>query len=117
MRQIRPAVFAGAIDGHVGHPLEEALDAFGVPLAFGDEALDGRAGRLLEFVVRHLPARHRDDEAGADDLPRAAAQEERRQQLAEGEVARSEEHTYELQSPMRISYAVSCLNKTNRERS
>src|SRR3546814_2030646 len=26
--------------------------------------------------------------------------------------ARSEEHTYELQSPMRISYAVFCLKKT-----
>src|SRR3546814_10433414 len=26
-------------------------------------------------------------------------------------VARSEEHTYELQSPMRISYAVFCLKK------
>src|SRR3546814_12414084 len=28
-----------------------------------------------------------------------------------GQSARSEEHTYELQSLMRISYAVSCLNK------
>src|SRR3546814_7487246 len=29
--------------------------------------------------------------------------------------ARSEEHTYELQSLMRISYAVFCLKKKNRE--
>src|SRR3546814_10045733 len=30
-----------------------------------------------------------------------------------GEAARSEEHTSELQSLMRISYAVFCLKKTN----
>src|SRR3546814_5578640 len=30
------------------------------------------------------------------------------------EIARSEEHTSELQSLIRISYAVSCLKKTNR---
>src|SRR3546814_3039818 len=31
----------------------------------------------------------------------------------EGLIGRSEEHTYELQSLMRISYAVFCLNKQN----
>src|SRR3546814_7601813 len=33
--------------------------------------------------------------------------------LAPGDAARSEEHTSELQSLMRISYAVFCLKKTN----
>src|SRR3546814_4279164 len=33
-----------------------------------------------------------------------------------GAVARSEEHTSELQSLMRISYAVFCLKKTNKTR-
>src|SRR3546814_1736748 len=32
-----------------------------------------------------------------------------------GELLRSEEHTSELQSLMRISYAVFCLNKKNKE--
>src|SRR3546814_6553286 len=31
------------------------------------------------------------------------------------EIRRSEEHTYELQSLMRISYAVFCLKKTNKK--
>src|SRR3546814_2734618 len=35
---------------------------------------------------------------------------------ATAEALRSEEHTSELQSLMRISYAVFCLNKTNRQR-
>src|SRR3546814_9543155 len=34
-------------------------------------------------------------------------------QIAAGEVVRSEEHTSELQSLMRISYAVFCLKKKN----
>src|SRR3546814_4066727 len=33
--------------------------------------------------------------------------------LAQGKLARSEEHTSELQSLMRISYAVFCLKKNN----
>src|SRR3546814_10209330 len=32
---------------------------------------------------------------------------------ADGDIDTSEEHTYELQSLMRISYAVFCLKKTN----
>src|SRR3546814_8413020 len=31
--------------------------------------------------------------------------------IASGEVVRAEEHTYDLQSPMRISYAGFCLKK------
>src|SRR3546814_2057449 len=44
---------------------------------------------------------------GPDGLNRLGA-------LAHGELARSEEHTSELQSLMRISYAVFCLKKKNK---
>src|SRR3546814_6573177 len=45
---------------------------------------------------------------------RADDDEVRRHQLGDQPVARSEEHTSELQSLMRISYAVFCLKKKNR---
>src|SRR3546814_5878887 len=50
------------------------------------------------------------------DLPAARAlvarhQQRQRRMFGGGEVARSEEHTSELQSLMRISYAVFCLKK------
>src|SRR3546814_6091453 len=50
----------------------------------------------------------------ADHLPRRTGRVLRLEHIANGEGAvRSEEHTYELQSLMRISYAVFCLkNKT-----
>src|SRR3546814_2489241 len=38
---------------------------------------------------------------------------QRRRQMPRGIVCRSEEHTSELQSLMRISYAVFCLKKNN----
>src|SRR3546814_2285144 len=38
------------------------------------------------------------------------------QALAQRQVRRSEEHTSELQSLMRISYAVFCLNKKNKKK-
>src|SRR3546814_1611738 len=40
----------------------------------------------------------------------------RNSQSASGPIGRSEEHTSELQSLMRISYAVFCLKKKNKER-
>src|SRR3546814_3563049 len=40
----------------------------------------------------------------------------RRNHLLSGNPGRSEEHTSELQSLMRISYAVFCLKKTRRQR-
>src|SRR3546814_1264558 len=66
------------------------------------------------FHHRHLAAQPRPDRAqlepdnaGADD-----------QQLARHLVQRrSEEHTSELQSLMRISYAVFCLKKKNKNKS
>src|SRR3546814_6011046 len=62
---------------------------------------DGRAGH-------HHEDADRDD---ADDLrPQSAAEDADR----EGAPDRSEEHTSELQSLMRISYAVFCLKKKNK---
>src|SRR3546814_1087839 len=44
-----------------------------------------------------------------------ADREGRRQRVEKGGTARSEEHTSELQSLMRISYAVFCLKKKKKE--
>src|SRR3546814_8081787 len=70
--------------------------------------VDGRVGLQLGqrrpgFVVTVEVVQHLGD-AQPGLLPRRAA----------GDAARSEEHTSELQSLMRISYAVFCLKKTKR---
>src|SRR3546814_10859138 len=72
----------------------------------------------VELEHRHRP----DGNAGAGNAGKVgkqpqrggrAAGEQHRRQHAEPEGHRSEEHTSELQSLMRISYAVFCLNKKN----
>src|SRR3546814_1262812 len=88
-----------------------------------------RTDTLLPYttLVRSLPAQgvvpHTAAEDGGAEHPRAVAQQ--RLQVCEGhrlachrprqamQQVRSEEHTSELQSLMRISYAVFCLKKTN----
>src|SRR3546814_1517520 len=76
--------------------------------------IPGRARRYRRevrpvFVLHHVHHRHHQGslEHAADRA--AAVQGRLRQEPAD--VARSEEHTSELQSLMRISYAVFCLNK------
>src|SRR3546814_4410879 len=68
------------------------------------KAVNGLTGRLGEFTARYagkLPPRgHRIVIETADGKPAAGFV-----------TARSEEHTSELQSLMRISYAVFCLKK------
>src|SRR3546814_9503304 len=59
-------------------------------------------------AVEHLAGRC----AGLDDL--AEDLQARDEAVAGGGVIRSEEHTSELQSLMRISYAVFCLKKKKR---
>src|SRR3546814_2065954 len=54
--------------------------------------------------------------AGAIDLDKALAEGYRRNHSGDYAEARSEEHTSELQSLMRISYAVFCLKKKNKKR-
>src|SRR3546814_6890804 len=89
---------------------------------------------LIDHVVHHsgLLAHYQNDREGADrlenlqELVNAAAAfvaEENFEGLPDGRIPdaalagqalRSEEHTSELQSLMRISYAVFCLKKKNR---
>src|SRR3546814_6187983 len=71
---------------------------------FSHEALEARAVDLLERQRIEIDARHA---AQVDRADLAAIWP-----LALGE-GRSEEHTSELQSLMRISYAVFCLKKKN----
>src|SRR3546814_20719261 len=77
----------------------------------------GGAGRLL-LGVGGRAGRHRRGAVAGRGLGRADAALERRRRGARGRGAagrgaRSEEHTSELQSLMRISYAVFCLKKKN----
>src|SRR3546814_3215851 len=48
-------------------------------------------------------------------LRRALRQQRCRGATGDPQLHRSEEHTYELQSLMRISYAVFCLKKNNKQ--
>src|SRR3546814_9143146 len=79
-------------------------DAFRHPGRKGDEQ------PVLEQLERlHLAAIIRESEKHAVELPAM-------ERIA-GRLARSEEHTSELQSLMRISYAVFCLKKKNKNNS
>src|SRR3546814_4814477 len=60
----------------------------------------------LRHVLGRLPVLHL-------RVPQPGADEHRRVGLRAQVVVRSEEHTSELQSLMRISYAVFCLKKKN----
>src|SRR3546814_7310491 len=93
-------------DGVADRAGDVAPDGDRVVIAIGD------LGRAAEFILRLL----RDD---ADDAGRRILAKQRRLRTAQHfdtldvrKVARSEEHTSELQSLMRISYAVFCLKKT-----
>src|SRR3546814_7455569 len=63
---------------------------------------EGEAQHIVDLVRIVRPAR-RDDRIGP-----------RRARLGRRDLRRSEEHTSELQSLMRISYAVFCLKKKNK---
>src|SRR3546814_2205042 len=93
-------------EGHVLLP--------GVGIAAPDRADDAGGDRVVE------PERRTDRDRPLPRLERIGAADAQRRQavgidLEQGDVrlhvARSEEHTSELQSLMRISYAVFCLNK------
>src|SRR3546814_5870034 len=64
------------------------------------------------LIIRH--SRHRDRVAARTKL--SSAERRRRRGAADAnDIARSEEHTSELQSLMRISYAVFCLKKQRQD--
>src|SRR3546814_6385879 len=71
-------------------PGEHAVDVGLVPLECADER---RVLRMAELVILNLAGEHR------------------ARSVRSGHSLRSEEHTYELQSLMRTSYAVFCLKK------
>src|SRR3546814_5987578 len=75
------------------------------------------AGAQPEPVAGHGPARRRARPAAGSGIRTAAAAQGAHPQLPAGRAAaaRSEEHTSELQSLMRISYAVICLKKKPHE--
>src|SRR3546814_2572073 len=76
----------------------------GAVLAFIDITKRKRAEARLAGTVSELNHRLRNVLAGAQAMVRQSA-------ASATSVARSEEHTSELQSLMRISYAVFCLQK------
>src|SRR3546814_2655842 len=75
--------------------------------------LHDQPGDRLLPVRRRAAAHRRQHLLGqpAARLRRAAAEDEGPHRRAERHLQRSEEHTSELQSLMRISYAVFCLKK------
>src|SRR3546814_4582962 len=103
-------------------------------LAFLDPQLRHVAGVEKDRVIRPCRRRQRANEAAVVNMHHAAAQQAKpaRRLRARGSVRfqvgdhvgcreieavllRSEEHTSELQSLMRISYAVFCLKKKKRD--
>src|SRR3546814_3183399 len=70
----------------------------------------GMAGRAL----RRAPGRPPQALEAVADRPQGAQRLRRLHPRARGDAQRSEEHTSELQSLMRISYAVFCLNKKHK---
>src|SRR3546814_4790925 len=86
----------GAVVGKADHgrDLGQAGQARGAPATFAGDDLEGAVGQLAHHD-------RLDHALGPDRLG----------QLGELVLVRSEEHTSELQSLMRISYAVFCLKK------
>src|SRR3546814_9520565 len=80
----------------------------------------GSGSRGARLFRRHVPAaerldaRHRTGPAGPADHRRTGGVRRARAAAAGAFGPRSEEHTSELQSLMRISYAVFCLKKKNK---
>src|SRR3546814_2046738 len=72
-----------------------------------------RRPRLLDFVECRQPVQDPSLLVGADD---ATGRGRWRQCLGRSRCLRSEEHTSELQSLMRISYAVFCLKKKKKNK-
>src|SRR3546814_6151801 len=97
--------------GGAAEPLEHRVDVVhGVT-----ELVDGHVDRLTEVAVSvervcfeegpDLVGRREEPLVGGEGLLLGGEDRD--------DVARSEEHTYELQSLMRLSYAVFCLHKQN----
>src|SRR3546814_6245903 len=84
--------------------LEQRGEALGVGL---DDRVVGEGGQLDEGI----DGRHHLVAAAGDGLCGGGQLVDRARDVVGGRSERSEEHTSELQSLMRISYAVFCLKK------
>src|SRR3546814_6457580 len=85
-------------------------DALAADAGFGEALVQGEVAALGEVAVDGDQFLHAADLATEHDaLGRQAQVDRARGRVQRG--ARSEEHTSELQSLMRISYAVFCLQK------
>src|SRR3546814_1460353 len=94
-----PTVIPVDTDGRVRTLLKRALALLGTPYRWGGSTTDGfDCSGLVGYVFRS---------ALGIELPRVS------RQMAHSGEKRSEEHTSELQSLMRISYAVFCWKKQN----
>src|SRR3546814_5598042 len=82
---------------HIVHDPGDAAEACGSSHRFRPPLILSGIGRIEYGSVQHLRLVRQQSAVDGDDLP--------------GDEARSEEHTSELQSLMRISYAVFCLKK------
>src|SRR3546814_5783453 len=79
---------------------------------------DTATTEIYTYLTHSFPSRRSSDLAalsslmkGRGDLSALVGAAQRRERGVVGQVERSEEHTSELQSLMRISYAVFCLKK------
>src|SRR3546814_9175099 len=70
-----------------------------------------RGATATALVVRRIGRERQRGVDGAEEQPRAMLAADQTGMLALPSQARSEEHTSELQSLMRTSYAVFCLKK------
>src|SRR3546814_7312118 len=95
--------------------IEEAQSISGLSYAQLDEALDLPSGQSFRYSRYPVEAKTRAPQAGSVQRleNRVAVFLKRPRHIVV--VERSEEHTSELQSLMRISYAVFCLKKKNNE--
>src|SRR3546814_10287072 len=88
------------LNGLVGAAMEDAKPTAGFQ-------------RVVQRAVIHVQSSGREEVTGANVMVALLSERESHAVyfLQEQEMTRSEEHTSELQSLMRISYAVFCLNK------
>src|SRR3546814_9800383 len=85
-----------------------------VDVALGQDVRERARPRSRRRVAGNAQAgRKVDYEKGDDDPVEQGGREVAPQPLTRASLGRSEEHTSELQSLMRISYAVFCLKKKN----
>src|SRR3546814_9546399 len=84
----------------------------GLAAVFGDDPAEFRG----DPGHRHEPQRPAQQPFLLDEGALDRIEQRQREQREEQEAQRSEEHTSELQSLMRISYAVFCLKKKKKTR-